>query len=285
MDAEEITLETSTLKFQALRVGDGDRQALLFHGFPDDPWSYLPLMQRLADMGYTCTAPYMRGYGETETPALTPSNYKVTDLAGDVMAVADAVDAEHPLVVGHDWGAIASAAVARLDPDFGEFVVASVPPDFTEQLAEEPLQIMRSWYMAAFQMPGVSEEFLRSSDYRLIEHLWRTWSPNLDDTERVEEVKETFRSGDTTEAALLYYRSFFQDVLPGAEKMEVRGIEAPTLLLSGSSDGCIPASMFEDSERCFTGEYEHRTLSGGHFLPYESPDEVADAIQGFHGEL
>lgn len=283
-ESRSITLDTSTLEFLALQVGEGPRHALLFHGFPDDPRSFLPLMHRLADMGYTCTAPYMRGYGQTETPPLKPGNYAVTDLASDVMAVASAVDADDPLVVGHDWGAIASAAVARLDPTFGEFVVASVPPDFTEALADDPLQVMRSWYMAAFQMPDVSEEFLRSGDYRLIEHLWRTWSPKLDDGDRVEEVKETFRQGDTTEAALLYYRSFFQDVLPGADDMKIRGIEAPTLLLSGSSDGCIPSSMFEDSGRCFSGRFEHRTLNAGHFLQYERPDEVAEAIQEFHGK-
>lgn len=283
MDSREIQLETSTLDFQVLRVGDGDRHALLFHGFPDDPWSFEPLMQRLADEGFTCTAPYMRGYGDTETPALTPSNYAVTDLASDVMAVGDAVDADDPLVVGHDWGAIASAAVARLDPSFGEFVVVSVPPDFTEALQENPLQIMRSWYMMAFQMPGVSEDFLRRDDYRLVEHLWNIWSPHLDADERVEQVKETFRQGDTTEAALLYYRSFFRDVLPDAENMVVRGVEAPTLLLSGSSDGCIPVSMYAESERCFDGEFEHRTLSGGHFLPYENPDGVADAALDFFG--
>lgn len=281
MSVETITLETSTLEFEALRCGDGDRHALLFHGFPDDPWSFEAMMQRLADEGFTCTAPYMRGYGATETPALSPDNYGVTDLAADVMAVKDAVDADSPLVVGHDWGAISAVAVARVDPDFGEFVVASVPPDFAEALADNPLQVMRSWYMAAFQMPGVSDDLLQRDDFRLIEHLWSTWSPGLDASGRVDEVKETFREGDTAEASLLYYRSFFGDVLPRGESMKVRGVEAPTLLLSGASDGCIPASMFDRSERCFEGRYQHRTLSGGHFLPYESADDVVDAALDF----
>ncbi|MFW5929884.1 MAG: alpha/beta fold hydrolase, partial [Halobacteriota archaeon] len=75
MDVTETTVETSTLDFHVLRAGEGDRDALLFHGFPDDAYSMVPLMERLADRGFTCTAPYMRGYAPTETPSPSPDNY------------------------------------------------------------------------------------------------------------------------------------------------------------------------------------------------------------------
>jgi len=281
---EEIRIETPTLDFDAVRAGDGDRYAVLFHGFPDDPRGFVSLMERLADAGYTAVAPYMRGYGGTETPPLEPSNYSVTALGGDVIAVLNALGADDPLVVGHDWGAVAVTAVCRLDPSLvGEAVVAAVPPNVVEVFDEYPSQVMRSWYMTFFQIPGLAEETLRREDFALLERLWSTWSPDWNYGDRVEEVKETFREGDTVEAALLYYRAFFDDVLsrpPGS--MRVRGIEVPTLLVAGRNDGCITSAAFEDATKCYDGRAELEVLNGaGHFVHSEKPDEVATRVLEF----
>ena len=283
---EEVRIQTQTLDFEALRAGDGDRLAVLFHGFPDDARTFAPVMERLADAGYTAVAPYMRGYGGTETPPLEPSNYSVTALGGDVIALLNALDAEDPLVVGHDWGAVAVSAVSRLDPSIiGEAVVAAVPPDFAEVLNEHPSQALRSWYMTFFQVPGLAEETVRRDDFALLERLWSMWSPGWDYGDRLEEVKETFREGDTVEAALLYYRAFFKDVLSGPlDKMRVRGIEVPTLLVAGRDDGCVTVSAFEDSTRCYDARAELETVGGaGHFMHAEKPDTFADRVVEFVG--
>ncbi|MDY6780444.1 MAG: alpha/beta fold hydrolase, partial [Halobacteria archaeon] len=175
-------IETHDLKFEALEVGDGDDYALLFHGFPDDPRSFLPLMERLAEEGYTAVAPYMRGYGGTDRPPLTPSNYSVTKLGSDVLAVSSALGADDPLILGHDWGATAVTAVSRLDPtSASNCVTMSVPPDILSAFDEHPSQTLRSWYMALFQIPGVSEEVLRRDDFAMVERLYRMWSPGWTD--------------------------------------------------------------------------------------------------------
>lgn len=286
---EEITVETHSLDFEALRVeptpeDDNGRHAVLFHGFPDDPGTFAPLMERLADDGYTAVAPYMRGYGGTETPSLETSDYSVTALGGDVIAVLNALGTEDPLVVGHDWGATAVTAVARLDPSLvGEAVVIAVPPNFVEALDDYPRQVMRSWYMSFFQIPGLAEETLRRDDFALLERLWRAWSPNWDiSEERLESVKETFREGDTVSASLLYYRAFFDDVMGHPDALKVRGVEAPTLLVAGRNDGCVSSSLFEDAEKCYEGRYELEVVGGaGHFVHAEKPDAVADAMLDF----
>ena len=283
---EEIRIQTQTLEFEALRAGDGDRLAVLFHGFPDDARTFVPVMERLADAGYTAVAPYMRGYGGTDTPPLEASNYSVTALGGDVIAVLNALDADDPLVVGHDWGAVAVTAVSRLDPSIiGDAVVASVPPDFVEVLDDHPSQALRSWYMTFFQVPGLAEESLRRDDFALLERLWSMWSPGWDYEGRIKEVKETFREGDTVEAALLYYRAFFEDVLSKpVDAMRVRGIDVPTLLVAGRDDGCVTVSAFENSERCYNARSEIETVGGaGHFVHAEKPDVFADSVLEFVG--
>jgi pimeloyl-ACP methyl ester carboxylesterase len=283
---EKTTIQTQTLDFEAVRAGDGDRLAVLFHGFPDDPRTFAPVMERLADAGYTAVAPYMRGYGGTETPPLEASNYSVTALGGDVISVLNALDADDPLVVGHDWGAVALTAVSRLDPSIvGDAVVASVPPDFVEALNEHPSQALRSWYMTFFQIPGLAEESLRANDFALLERLWSTWSPGWDYGDRIEEVKETFREGNAVEAALLYYRAFFDDLLSKpVDAVRVRGIDVPTLLVAGPDDGCVTVSAFQDSTRCYDARAELETVGGaGHFVHAEKPDVFADRVLEFVG--
>ena len=281
----ETTIETATLEFSALSVGDGDQYALLFHGFPDDAGTFLPLMERLADSGYTAIAPYMRGYGETDRPALLPKNYAITQLGSDILALKTAVGADQPLVVGHDWGAIAVSAVARLDPSFAKACVTmAVPPDFARAFQANPMQAMRSWYMSFFQIPGLAEETLRRDDFALIERLWQLWSPNWNYPDRrIESVKDTFRTAQTVEAALCYYRAFFQEFLSRpVEQLAISGISVPTLLLAGGNDGCIGAGLFEQSHTCYEGRHRTEVLQNvGHFMHQEKPDTVADAVLAF----
>lgn len=284
-EIEETRIETATLDFDAVRAGDGDRLALLLHGFPDDARTFVPLMERLADEGYTAVAPYMRGYGDTETPPLETSNYSVMSLGQDLIALLNALDADDPLVVGHDWGASAVTAVSRMDASsVGECVVMAVPPNVIEVFNEYPSQAMRSWYMTFFQIPGLAEETLRRDDFALVERLWDMWSPAWDYTdERIEEVKETFRTENTVEAALLYYRALFEDALAvPADNMRVTGIEAPTLLVGGRNDGCVTPRAFEDCDDCYNARFKLKMIGGaGHFMHMEKPDEVADAVLKF----
>jgi len=281
----QITLKTETLDFAALSAGSGEDYALCFHGFPDDASSMEPLLTRLADEGYRAVAPYMRGYGETERPPLDPANYSIPKLGSDVLAVANAVEAENPLVVGHDWGAIAVSTVSALAPDFAQACVAmAVPPDFVRGLHTEPVQAMRSWYMSFFQLPGLAEEALRRDNFALVDRLWRLWSPGWDySADRIESVKETFRTERTVEASLQYYRSFYEDFLTRAsEDLVISGIEVPTLLVAGRNDGCIGANLFDRSQECYDGPHHTEVVNGaGHFVHNERSDLVADLILEF----
>ena len=287
---ERTTVETSGLEFAALTCGDGAEDALLFHGFPDTPETFEPLMRRLADAGYTAVAPYMRGYGETERPPVEPGNYVSSLLGSDVCSLSAALGADDPLVVGHDWGAIAVTAASVADPDaLGTAVTMAVPPTFMARLDDYTSQALRSWYMTAFQVPGHGEELLRRDDFALIERLWRLWSPNMADatrTEHVARVTETFRTGETVEAALMYYRDFFDAYLSRPrDERGVGGIDVPTLLVAGSHDGCISLEMFEGATDCFDARAELATLDGaGHFHHAERPEAVADRILSFADE-
>jgi pimeloyl-ACP methyl ester carboxylesterase len=291
---ERTRVEANGLTFECLVEGDGDRLALCLHGFPDDAGSMAPLQERLADAGFTTVAPYMRGYAPTD--AAPDGNYSAGALGADAVALTETLceteDLADPVLVGHDWGAVASYAAALRSPDtFDRMVTMAVPPKFEALLRRHPKQVIRSWYMWFFQLPDVPERALRWDDFSLVEFLWGTWSPSWDyPEERVAAVKETLAAGDTVENALAYYR---QIVGPGLRSLvtldrprvdDEPHVAVPTLVLAGQEDGCIGPELFADVEGAFADGVELRVATvsrAGHFLHQEQPDVVGEQVVGF----
>lgn len=284
-------VEASGLSFECLRSGDGDRLALCLHGFPDDAGSMTPVTGALAEWGFTAVAPFMRGYAPTD-PA-PDGDYSPATLGGDALALADALADEFdlrsddPVLVGHDWGAVAAYEAARQDPGaFDRLVTMAVPPGFEALCFEHPRQALRSWYIWFFQLPGVPERALRWRSFRLLEFLWGRWSPDWDyPSARLSNVEETFRAEGTVENALQYYRdtvrpSLREAVTGGPPSLaDVPPIRTPTLVLCGEDDGCIDPALFDRAEEVLEECRVVRVREAGHFLHQERPDVVREEIR------
>ena len=83
---------------------------LLLHGFPESWYSWRHQLPALAEAGYHAVAPDQRGYCETGPPggqgqAADVGQYTMLHLTGDVIALMDALGAQHAVLAGHDWGA------------------------------------------------------------------------------------------------------------------------------------------------------------------------------------
>jgi pimeloyl-ACP methyl ester carboxylesterase len=291
------TVSANGVDFACLRRGDGDRLVLCLHGFPDDAQSLLPVAERLADDGYTAVLPYMRGYGPTG-PA--PRNdYDARTLGNDALMLASALRADEgydeAYLIGHDWGAVAAYAAARIEPGaFDRIATLAVPPRFAQIIFRHPQQFLRSWYVWFFQLPVVSEHYLQASDFSLIEILWNLWSPGWDyDRAHLEGVKETFRSRGTVKASLQYYRQFVRPMAMSVlrdgpqDPDTVPDIETPALVLAGERDGCIGPELFRTTEAAFADDVACRVArinGAGHFMHRERPDVVTDEIRSFFAD-
>src|SRR5881397_78575 len=82
-------------------TGEG-RDVVLLHGFPDSGRLWRHQVPALVDAGCRVIVPDQRGFGKSDQPGEV-SAYGVPFLVGDVLAVMDALGAERPSVVGHDW--------------------------------------------------------------------------------------------------------------------------------------------------------------------------------------
>ncbi|MFD1585362.1 alpha/beta fold hydrolase [Halorientalis brevis] len=292
MTDERREVTANGLDFECLTRGDGDRLALCLHGFPDDAGTFEPLMGRLAEAGFTVVAPYMRGY-EPTGPA-PDDDYSATALGSDAVELATALDEaddyEDVVLIGHDWGAVAAYAAARMAPDrFERIVTMAVPPRFAAEIWHHPRQFLRSWYVWFFQLPGLAERTLQRDDFALIEVLWNLWSPGWDyDEDRIDAVTETFRTAGTVDASLSYYRQFVNPLvrdLVGSGRPDLDDlptIDVPGLVIAGENDGCIGADLFANADAAFEADCRVvEVRDAGHFMHQERPDVVGSEVASF----
>ncbi len=279
-----MRIETRAGSFEALEAGARDAPLVLcLHGFPDHPPSFVPLCDRLARAGYRTVAPWMRGYA----PSVAGGPYDVDTLAGDVLAIADALSPGAPVaLVGHDWGAVATYAAAASHPERLSAVVTMAVPHplaFARNAARQPEQLARSWYMAFFQLRGLADRVVAARDFAFIERLWRRWSPGyLPDPAAMRALKACL--GASMPAPLAYYRAMAWP--PGEALARMRGqtpsarsIRVPTLHVCGHDDGCIGPAASRGQDRFFSGPFRSEQVMGvGHFMQLEAPDRVAALV-------
>ncbi|HMJ78334.1 MAG TPA: alpha/beta hydrolase [Iamia sp.] len=262
--------------------------ALLLHGFPDAAPTWRYLIPALTAAGFRPVAPWLRGYAPTSVPA--DGLYQVGALARDASRVHEALGGDdRAVIVGHDWGAMATYAAVGWEPDRWRRAVAmAVPPagamfgGFTSYD-----QLRRSWYMFFFQSP-LADGVVAADDLDFIDRLWADWSPGYDGSGDVPAVKDALRDPANLTAALGYYRATLGDGLkspdldaPQAGWMTPTPI--PLLYLHGAIDGCLGADLVTGAEAHLPNPGSRaQILDGvGHFLHVEDPDAVNPLITAF----
>jgi pimeloyl-ACP methyl ester carboxylesterase len=152
-------VDSGGLRMHIAEAGTGPL-VLLLHGFPESWYSWRHQLTALAAAGFHAVAPDQRGYGQTDQPPGVDS-YTILHLAGDVVALMDALGEPRAVVAGHDWGAPVAWHTALLRPDRVRGVIGlSVP--YRPRGSAPPIAAMRArigdgLYMVYFQQPGVPE--------------------------------------------------------------------------------------------------------------------------------
>ncbi|EKR56864.1 alpha/beta fold hydrolase [Leptospira interrogans] len=290
-------IKTSFLKngereYKYLSLGNGKKLIFFFHGFPDDAGSMKELMQIFSKKDFTCIAPFMRGYSPGSSVPFS-GTVSIAELAGDLKFIVESLKSvynpETTIVLGHDWGAIASYAFSNLSPGMIDTLVAiSVPPipTYLKNLLVYPSQIVRSWYILFFQIrAGIPEAALLKND--LLRRLWEDWSPGWKiPEERFREVFENLKVHENLITALGYYRGL---LTPGnlalwnsSRELVFHKISVPTLILAGEKDECISTSVYKGLELEFYSRVSFQVIDkAGHFLHLEAPERVAKEIFRF----
>lgn len=250
---------------------------ICLHGFPDTAYSFTGLLDVLAANGYHAVAPFLRGYYPS---GLAPdNNYSIPAVAGDVLALIDALGDGQASVIGHDWGGFAAYTAANISPEkIPKLVVMCVPhmhcPSFSFS------QLKKSWYVMLFQLPWLPERMVAKNNFAFIDRLYRTWSPGWGESEfNLQPVKVSLAAEGGLAAALGYYRAMIRGAKAQHRQIMSQQTSVPALWIAGEDDGCIDLRQYNGMDVAFSDHFELFKVAGaGHFVHREAPELVQNKI-------
>ncbi len=286
-------VDTETLRVHFDTWGEPtDPPIVLLHGWPDSPRCWLLMAPSLAARGFYVVAPALRGFGRTQfLYPNTPRSGELAALGRDLVSFTTALSLRQPVLVGHDWGARATANAVGLAPKLAKALVM-ISVGYATNLASQTLsvdQAQRYWYHW-FMATAKGQEMVRRDPKAFARHMWSTWGPpGWYTEEEFALTAQAFDNPDWVDITLHSYQHRWGHAaghaLHAADEHTLTlppPVHVPTLMLHGELDGAsLPASS-EGKESFFTGPYERHVLpSVGHFPPRERPGQVSDLILSF----
>jgi pimeloyl-ACP methyl ester carboxylesterase len=267
-----VRIPTEVGSFDALAAGpEHGRPVLLLHGFPEAAVQWTHQVGALGAAGYRAVAPDQRGYSPDVRPSAV-DEYRLDELVGDVLRIADAFGWPAFDLVGHDWGAAVAWAVAANHPDRVRSLVAlSVPhpTPFGQAIREDEDQAQRSAYMTLFRQAGTAEKRLLADDAAALRRAYDHKVPRS----RIEEYVQRFSEPGALTAALNWYRAMRLSTL------EVGPVDVPTLYLWGTEDSAVGSTAALATEKYVTGPYRFAMLEDlSHWLSEEAPELVTTVL-------
>jgi pimeloyl-ACP methyl ester carboxylesterase len=269
--------ELPGLRMHAAVAGpEGGPLVVLLHGFPEFWYSWRFQIGPLAAAGLRVVAPDQRGYNLTDK---SPP-YDVDTLVGDIDHLITACGRTSAHVAGHDWGAGIAWGLAAAYPERVErLAILNVPHPgpFSRGLrGGDVLQILRSWYILAFQIPGWPERFFSRRDFTPLARLLRdTANPGTFTDLDLERYKTAWRQPGALSAMIGWYRALVR-IGPRPELVEryVRRILAPTLILWGDRDLALRAALAEQSVGWCDDGRLIRYPQATHWVHQDLPEEI-----------
>lgn len=276
-------VQTRGLRFEVAMAGQGDRLALLLHGFPESAYSWRYQIPLLAGMGYRVWAPNLRGYGASERPEGV-AEYTLDKLEQDVADLIDASGAKQVTLIAHDWGAVIAWAFAmgRLRP-LERLVIMNVPhPACFERGIRTLRQLRRSWYIFFFQIPWLPEALIAARGYEAIERSFRGMA--VDKSRFPDEVIDVYKKNAAEPGALTAMVSYYRAIPRSLGIQRARGypkIEVPTLMVWGEQDAALGKELTYGTDE-YVSDLTLRYLPGvSHWVQQEAPERVNAILEAW----
>ncbi len=278
-------VDLAVTEWGATDASAGGPTILLVHGYPDTSAVWELVAGRLAER-YHVVAYDVRGAGQSTVPVHTV-DYRLVHLVHDMVAVAEATSPGRPVhLVGHDWGSIQGwDAVCSAGGHFASFTSIYAPgldhaaswsasrwrhptPGNVRQLLG---QQRRSWYIAAFHLPGAGSLWRGELGRR-----WPQILQRLEHVEPTDSYPAATLAADAAHGVALYRANFWNRL----SRPEPRTTTVPVQVIVPLEDHYVSPAMSEGLER-WAPRLWRTEVTAGHWLPRTHPDLVAGYVSEF----
>ncbi len=147
----DVVAGDRSISLAVAEAGAGGRPLLLVHGFTGAKEDFTEHLPALAGAGWHGVAPDLRGHGASYAP-LEEDAYDLALLAGDVLALADALGWPRFALLGHSMGGMVAQVAALAAPErISSLVLMDTSPGpvgVDRELADLSVEVVRSGGMA-----------------------------------------------------------------------------------------------------------------------------------------
>jgi pimeloyl-ACP methyl ester carboxylesterase len=288
-ELQRIALPTG-VELDVAIAGDPAAPAIiLLHGFPESHRTWRHQIPELARTHFVI-APDQRGFARSSKPEGV-ENYTPDKPVADLLALASHFGKERFVLVGHDWGGAIAWMAALNHPDRVEkLIIVNAPHPFLFQksMFDDMGQRAASQYIRAFRNPALDAQIAAMGADRFFDTTFaKHTDPDLVAPERAAYIDEWSQPGAMT-AMLNWYRAS-AIIVPAMDETPERPafldapfppLRMPVLVIWGTRDvALLPVQL--DGLDALIPDLTIVKVDAGHFVPWEQPQPVTDAIRNW----
>lgn len=268
--------------------GSQESEAILFlHGFPESHATWRNQLQALASE-FNVIAPDQRGFADSDKP-MQISDYTPDVLVADILALADRLGLKQFNLVGHDWGGAVAWAFALKHPERLKrllIINGAHPFIFQKQLFDNAEQRAASQYINDYRRTDFELEVQGMGWDAFFDRCFASLdNVEVTEQERKKYIEQWSRPGALS-AMLNWYRATPLMVPKVGETPErpsfldrpFAPVLVPTHVLWGKQDHALHPSLL-DGLQDLVPQLSITKIDGGHFLPWQSPEQVNGFIR------
>jgi pimeloyl-ACP methyl ester carboxylesterase len=279
------------IRLHYVRQGSG-KAVLLLHGWPGFWYDWRRVIPLLLDRGFEVIAPDFRGFGDSDKPELPPESAYTSDAqSASILSLVEKLDFGPAIVAGYDVGSRVAQTLARLAPSRIRGLVLCNPsyPGIGNRRLEYAAQ-SQFWYQH-FHNTAIADAVIghnRETVKIYIGHFYDHWVGRKDSLRpaELEAIVDTYATPGAIRGSLNWVRSGAGTGLApklheavGNETPAALTISQPTRILWGSCDPIFPPAWSDKLTDYFPDMALKMLPDVGHFVPFEAPEDVVDAIE------
>jgi pimeloyl-ACP methyl ester carboxylesterase len=270
-------VDAGDVRLHAVVGGDGP-PLLLVHGWPETWYAWRLVMPALA-RDFEVIAVDQRGIGLSDKPA---RGYDTGTLAGDLVAMMDALGHERFALVGHDTGFAISYALCADHPDRVDRVALAEIPGSPGAAPSPPVFVPgpindRLWHLPFNRLQKINEQLVTGR-----EDLFFGWEFDAAAKKLPADVIKYYvgilSNPDALRATFEWYRALDTTIAQDQQRKTKR-LTMPVLAIGGAASF---GAHVADAMKLVADDVQSLVIPGaGHFVAEEAPEAMLAALTAF----